>query len=124
MPRLARRGLAGRLSCKERYSRKWDRFDPQGPAAAPNRRQRTAPIPQERRGRVSHTQGPSDASPSAQGPPNAPFWQCQKGQMMGLRWREVYVWGGTQRAFPTSLENRPHHVALARFGGGGSIERK
>ena len=44
--------------------------------------------------------------------------------MMGLRWREVYVWGGTQRAFPSSLENRPHHVALARFGGRGGVSRE
>ena len=53
--------------------KKMDRFGPQGPTAALNRRRRTAPTPQYRKLRVGHAHGPSYASPSAHGLASAQF---------------------------------------------------
>ena len=80
-PHRVRMGLSGRLSCKVRYSRKWDGFDPSRPSLLPIGVSAPVPMRPGRRVRVGPTHGPSVASPSARRLSDQSFWQRQKDQI-------------------------------------------
>ena len=86
--RLAERtkGLPAQISSQDEIPAGGPEAAPEAPLLLPIGGSALPPALRERGGRVGSARRRKEASPSAQRPPRASFWQCQNGQIVGL-WR-------------------------------------